>query len=230
MFHGPILDQATDWAGAQKRGGFDGAANFFGNFDDGLNVVLQGARGAVGADFHAGGDDFACEGFGVGVGARAGAGQADIYRVNSERFHQVQNFDCLGDAGVADGGILQAVAQSFVIQGDVARGGDFGAGVGVPVVDEFVFHFVSRLQALNSRGRWRSARLVLNSEWCSCAGPLYGRVCRLFGKIRSDRFRFFFRRGLRFLLDSRTSVLDGRSIACLWRLFRRRRASWVSSA
>ena len=54
----------------------------------------------------------------------------------------MQDFDFFGDAGIADGGILQAVAQGFVIQGDVAGGGDLGAGVSVPVVDEFVFHFV----------------------------------------------------------------------------------------
>ena len=38
-------------------------------------------------------DDFASEGFGVGVSARAGAGQADIHCVDAQRFHQVQDFD-----------------------------------------------------------------------------------------------------------------------------------------
>src|SRR5580692_2176385 len=175
MFHGPIFDEAADWAGAQKRGGFDGAANFFGNFDDGLNVVLQGPRGAVGADFHARGDDFAREGFGVGVGARTGARQADIYCVNAERFHQVQDFDFFGDAGIADGGILQAVAEGFVIQGDAARGGDFGTGVSVPIVDEFVFHFA--IVAHVRYARAVSARV---------AGPLipYGVAARRLGVAR----------------------------------------------
>ena len=74
-------------------------------------------------------DDFARERFGVSIGARSGAGQADIYGVNAERFHQMQDFDFFADAGIADGGILQAVAESFVIE--QRRGGR--AGISAPV-------------------------------------------------------------------------------------------------
>ena len=140
MIDSPIFDQAANRAGAEKRGGFERPADFFGNFDDGLDVVLMGARRAVRADFHARVDNFARESFGVRISARAGAGQADIYGVNAERFHQVQDFDFFTDAGVVDGRILQAVAESFIVEHHAAAGGNFGAGVSVPVVDEFVFH------------------------------------------------------------------------------------------
>ena len=95
-------------------------------------------------------DDFAGERFGVGIGARTGAGQADIDGVNAERFHQVEDFDFFADAGIVDGGILEAVAKGFVVEHHAAAGGDFGVGEGVPVVDEFVFHFVGAVVVSNT--------------------------------------------------------------------------------
>ena len=142
MIDGPIFDEAANRAGAEKRGGFERHAHFFRNFDDGLDVVLVRARGAIRANFHARLNDFARESFGVRVGARTGAGETDIHRVDAERFHQVQDFDFLGDAGIVDRRILQAVAKGFVIEHHAAAGGNFGAGECVPVVDEFAFHFV----------------------------------------------------------------------------------------
>ena len=38
-------------------------------------------------------NDFAREGFGVRIGAGAGAGQADVHGLDAQRFHQVQDFD-----------------------------------------------------------------------------------------------------------------------------------------
>ena len=87
-------------------------------------------------------EHFARESLGVRIGARPGAGKADIHGVDSERFHQVQNFDFLADARIVDGRILKTVAKRLVIQHHAAAGGDFGAGECVPVVDEFVFHFL----------------------------------------------------------------------------------------
>ena len=99
------------------------------------------ARGAVRANLHARLNNFAREGFGVRIGARPCAGEADIHGVDSERFHQVKDFDFLGDARIVNRRILQAVAKGLVIQHHAAAGGDFGAGECVPVVDEFAFHF-----------------------------------------------------------------------------------------
>jgi hypothetical protein len=102
MIDGPIFDQAANRAGAEEGGGLDGPADFFGNFDDGLDVVLVGAGGGVRTNFHFRGNDFAGERFGVGVGAGAGAGQADIHGVDAERFHEVEDFDFFGDRGIVD--------------------------------------------------------------------------------------------------------------------------------
>src|SRR6267378_1618258 len=113
---GPVFDQAADRAGAEEGGGFDGDSHALRNFSDGPNVGFDGASGGVGANLHAIGGDFAGEGFGVFYGAGAGAGETDVERVDAERFHQVEDFDFFFDAGIVDGGILQAVAQSFVVQ------------------------------------------------------------------------------------------------------------------
>ena len=112
---GPVFHEAANGAGAEEGGGFDGDAYALGNFGDGADVVFVGARGAVWFYAHAMGGDFASEGFGVGGGAGARAGEADVNGVDAERFHQVQDLDFFGDGGVGDGGILQAVAQSFVV-------------------------------------------------------------------------------------------------------------------
>ena len=140
VIDGPVFDQAANRAGTEKCGGFERHADFFGNFDDGLDVVLMGARRAIRANLHARVDNFARQRFGVRISARAGARQADIHGVNAERFHQVQDFDFFTDAGIVDGRILQAVAQRFIVEHHAATGGNFRAGVGVPVVDEFVLH------------------------------------------------------------------------------------------
>ncbi len=100
------------------------------------------ARGAIRANLHARLNDFARESFGVRIGARAGAGEADVHRVDSERFHQVKDFNFLGDARIVDRRILKAVAKRLVIQHHATAGGNFGAGECVPVVDEFAFHFL----------------------------------------------------------------------------------------
>ena len=140
MIDSPVFNQAADGAGTDECGGFDGHAHALGYFDDGFDVVFVGARRAVGTDLHARIYDFSREGFGVGIGARAGAGEADVYSVNAERFHQVQDFDFFGDGGIVDRGVLQAVAECLVVEHDAAAYRDFGAGVRVPVVNEFVFH------------------------------------------------------------------------------------------
>ena len=92
-----------------------GDSDALGNFNDGADVGFHRSRGAVGANLHAVGGDFAGEGFGVRGGARACAGEADVHGIDAERFHQVEDFDFFFDAGVVDGGILQAVAEGFVI-------------------------------------------------------------------------------------------------------------------
>jgi len=74
------------------------------------------SRRAVGLDLHATGRDFAGQRFGVRIGARPSSGKADIDGVDSQGFHQVQDFDFFFDAGVEDGRILQTVSQRFIIQ------------------------------------------------------------------------------------------------------------------
>ena len=55
------------------------------------------APGDVRADFHAGAEDFAREGFRVREGARARSGEADIHRVDPKGLHQMNNFDFFVD-------------------------------------------------------------------------------------------------------------------------------------
>ncbi len=116
MVHGPIFNEAANGAGTEESRGLNGDSHALGDFGDGANVGFYGAGGSVRANLHAIGGDFAGQGFGVGDGARASAGEADIQRVDAEGFHQVQDFDFFFDAGIVDGRILQAVAKSFVIQ------------------------------------------------------------------------------------------------------------------
>jgi len=144
VIHGPIFDQAPNRTRSQERGRFERHADFFGNFDDGLDIVLVRARGTIRANLHPRLNDFAGERFGVRIGARTGAWQADIHRVNSERFHQVKDFNFLGDTWVVDRRILQPVAKRLVIHHHAATRGNFGAGECVPVVNEFAFHFFLR--------------------------------------------------------------------------------------
>ena len=65
MIDGPVFDEAANRAGAEEGSGFDGDADALGDFDDGADVGFDGACGAVGADLHAIGGDFAGEGFDV---------------------------------------------------------------------------------------------------------------------------------------------------------------------
>src|SRR4029077_7687921 len=115
MIDSPVFDEAANRAGAEESGSFDGDADALGDFGDGANVGFDGARGGVGANLHAIGGDFASEGFGVGNGAGTGAGKADVQRFDAQRFHEVEDFDFFFDAGVVHGGILQAVAEGFVV-------------------------------------------------------------------------------------------------------------------
>jgi len=142
VIHGPILDEAADGTGAQKRRGLEGDAHALGDFDDGTDVVFVGARGAVGLDLHAVGGDFAGQGFRVGSSARASAGKADVQRVDAEGFHQVQDFNFFLDRGIVHGRVLQAVAEGFVIQKDARAGWDCRRRGQIPIVDPFVLWLV----------------------------------------------------------------------------------------
>ena len=99
-----------------------------GNFDDGADVGFDGAGGAVGANLHAVRGDFAGERFGVFDGAGTGAGETDVHGIDAEGFHEVEDFDFFFDAGVVDGGILQTVAEGFVIEEDASAGRDGWSG------------------------------------------------------------------------------------------------------
>ena len=112
--------------------------DFLRNLDDRADIIFVRARGTIRSNFQARSHDLARQRFGVGISARAGAGKSDIHRVDAQRFHQVKNFDFFRDGRIVDGRILQAVAQSLVIQRDAAAGRNFCALGGVPIVNEFV--------------------------------------------------------------------------------------------
>src|SRR6266481_93932 len=124
MVYGPVFDEAANGAGTEKRGRFNGDADALGNLDDGADVTFHGASGAIRANLHPRGGNLAREGFGVGKGAGACAGESDVQRVDAKGFHQVENFDFLFDCGVVDRRVLQAVAQGFVIQENARAGGN----------------------------------------------------------------------------------------------------------
>src|SRR5271170_304201 len=145
MVDGPVFNQAANRAGTEERGGFDGNPDALGDFDDGTNVGFDGARSAVRLDAHLMVGDFAGEDFDVSGGARARAGQTDVYGIDAERFHQMEDFDFFFDGGVVDRGILQAVAKSFVIQEDFGAGRDGDFVREIPIVDEFVCGHASSL-------------------------------------------------------------------------------------
>ena len=134
----PVFHEAADRAATEKRCGFNGDAHGLRNFHDGANVVFMRSRGAVGLDLHPVRGDFAGQRFGVGVSACPSAGETDIDRVDSQGFHQMQDFDLFFDAGVVDRGILQTIAQGFVVHQDARAGRNRRRGGDVPVVDPFV--------------------------------------------------------------------------------------------
>jgi hypothetical protein len=57
-------------------------------------------RGAIRPNLHTGRNDFASQCFAVLHGARAGAGKADIERLDPESLHQVKDLYLLSDARV----------------------------------------------------------------------------------------------------------------------------------
>ncbi len=138
MVYSPIFDEAPNGAGAEKSRCFDGDSHALRDFDDGADVVFHGACGAIRPNLHPRRGNFARQGLRVGKDAGTCPGEADVHRVDAEGFHQVENFDFFFDAGVVDRGILQAVAQGFVIQEDARAGGDLRRRGQVPVVDPFV--------------------------------------------------------------------------------------------
>ena len=95
------------------------------------------SRRAVGLDLHAVRGNFAGERFGVRVGTQPGPRKTDIDGVNSQGFHQMQDFDFFFDIGIEDGRILQTVAQRFVIQQDARTGRNRRRRGHVPIVNPF---------------------------------------------------------------------------------------------
>src|SRR5947209_8059728 len=139
----PVFYQPPDGARTQKRRRFDGDSCALRHFGDGANVVLMGARGTVGADLHLGPGDFAGQGFRISQRTRPSAGQADIHRVDSQRLHQVQNFNLFPDRGVVNGGVLETIPEGFVVEHDSATAERVKTAGVVPIVDQFVqTHFV----------------------------------------------------------------------------------------
>ena len=98
----------------------------------------MGSRRTVGLDLQPVRGDFAGQRFGVRKSPRPCARQSDIDRINSQRFHQMKDFDLFFDAGVEDRRILQTVAQGFVIQEDARSWRDLWRRGDVPVVDPFI--------------------------------------------------------------------------------------------
>jgi hypothetical protein len=49
----------------------------------------------------------------------------------------VQNFDFLGNGGIADGGILESIAKGFIENPDMPAPRELYAVVRIPVVNEF---------------------------------------------------------------------------------------------
>src|SRR5216683_2754481 len=138
VIDGPIFHQAADRAAAQKRRRFDGDPGALGDFHDGADVVFVSARRAIGFNLHPVRGDLAGQSFGVSESTRTGAGKTDVDGVDSQRFHEMQDFDFFLDTRVEDGRVLQAVAQGFIIQGDARTSRDLRRRGDVPVVDPIV--------------------------------------------------------------------------------------------
>ena len=133
----PAFGKAAQRTRSEKCRNLDRQAGLLRDLDDGTDVVFMRAGRAVGTDLHFVRDDFTRQGGNVLHGARSGAGQTEIERVDAERFHQMEDFDFLLDRGIANGGRLQAVAQSFIGQQHRPRRPHRLRVQPVPVVDEF---------------------------------------------------------------------------------------------
>jgi len=83
------------------------------------------------------GNNFASQRRDVLNRARARARKTKIKRVNTERLHQMKNFDLLLDRRIADRRRLQAVAQRFIRQAHRSRQMQQSRVLAVPIVNEF---------------------------------------------------------------------------------------------
>jgi hypothetical protein len=140
----PIFGVETHGRRADKRAGFNSDSGALRNFGNGANVVAVRARGAVRANPEFLCDDLARQLFDARRVCAARAGQPDVRRVDAEIVHQVQQFEFSLHRRLAHGRRLQPVAQSFIVETDVATGRWMSRINLIPVVDQFTCrHFHS---------------------------------------------------------------------------------------
>src|SRR5205823_688444 len=115
----------------------DGDADALRDLGDGTDVVLVRPRGAVRGDGELGVDDLARQALDGALHVRAGAGKADVGRVDADVVHEVQRADFLVQRRIGHRRRLQAVAQRLVVELDLLPAGTRRLlARGVPVVDE----------------------------------------------------------------------------------------------
>src|ERR1700722_6614441 len=145
--------------------------------------------GAVGLDAHALVGNFAGERLGVGGGARTGSGKADIHGFDAEGLHQMENLYFIGDRRIGDRGILQSVAQRFVIKQNASSRRNRWRSRGVPVVDPIGVitgikhgkHILARsghMFSVASEASLRAGKIlpVVLPPWSSLGRERWGRI------------------------------------------------------
>jgi hypothetical protein len=95
------------------------------------------ARRAVGANLHLVRDDLSRQRRNMLDRSWPCTGQSEIERVDAQRFHEMKDFNFLGDRWIAHGRRLQSIAKTFIIEQHRPRRLQSWRIILVPVVDEF---------------------------------------------------------------------------------------------
>ncbi len=98
----PVLGVLSDRARADERRRLDPEAGLLRDVDDGIDVGLEGAGGAVGLDRKLGAHDLLSQMECRFLGARAGARETDVVPVHSDSRLEMKGSDLLGDRGIGD--------------------------------------------------------------------------------------------------------------------------------
>ena len=140
----------TDRGAAYERPDLHPEPRFLRDVHDGCDVGLYGPRRAIRGDGQALVGDLAGERQDRLAGSRTRAGKSDISGVDSHFGDEMQHLDLPLDRRILHGGILETVAQGFVVQFHVHPRVRETPRKAIPVVDQIV-----RVHKRSSGSGWR---------------------------------------------------------------------------
>src|SRR5579862_8513281 len=160
----PAFRITPDRTRSNERRHFDRQASLLHNLGNRPNVALHRASGAIGRDLHFVRDDLTSQRRHMLDRARPRSRKSEVKRVDTERLHQVKNFNLLFDGRIAHRRRLEPVAQRLIGEAHRSRQTRRLRIGRIPVVDEVAVHrgklllrlfysalAIGRSQEINSR-------------------------------------------------------------------------------